>query len=153
MTTRDWRESAKPKWVVEEAEKEMAELKKAASLRWPIEPKPKPAPFQWGGYDKLTGTAVEGTYYMFHASVTAGVYNALYITEVTIRKKDDSVFPEWQFSTNGGDFNNNVKRGPLYLTRRDAAVAAVWDMCEQASAILQIGWDTVRKESTNADPV
>ena len=88
---------------------------------------------------------------MFH--IPGYSWDSLYITKVSIRKKDKTALSRYQFSVDGREFNNSVERGPLYRSRRDAAVAAAWEMCEAASKQLQLGWDAIRKEMANADPV
>jgi len=134
--TRNWRE-AKPKWVVEAAEAEMAAMETKLALRWPEEPRPVPVPFSWGGYDGVGGDPVEGEYFNFaeaHYSAPPFVRS--------IRIKKDAY--RWIFTINGGA--SGVVRGPLYATRKEAALAALWNECDKAAIALKKTWQLLDRE-------
>ena len=137
---RDWKE-AKPKWVVEAAQAEIATMTCRLALRWPDEARPTPLPFHWGDYDQLHGDAYEGTYYF--------VSGRSHVGSVEVRRKtpDDAGWKEWRFRENGrGDFTVSVVRGPLYETEREANLARLWEACDRAAENLAPAWDAVHKD-------
>lgn len=129
---RNWREG-KPKWVVEEAEKEITALKLRLALRWPDEARPTPVPFQWGGYDTLRGDPIEGDYWSVWPSG---------VVKISIRKKleTESGWRKWRFSVNDRSFTDSVQRGPLYESEREARLAALWKACDECARSLADVW-------------
>ena len=105
---RNWRE-AKPKWVVEAAEAEMARMKRRLALSWPTEARPTPLPFGWGDYDRMEGTPIEGVYFNSYGNS---------VKQVEIRKAtqtDKTYWKLWRFRYGDiGKFTESVCRGSLF---------------------------------------
>lgn len=131
--TRNWRE-AKPKWVVDAAEAEMAAMQRRLALRWPDEARPTPAEFFWGGYDKLTGKPVAGEYFVVGS---LGWANKIHIRAKSTDEKD---WQYWRFSTDGERWTTSPVHGPIYMTERDAKLAALWAACDSAAKELERVW-------------
>jgi hypothetical protein len=119
---RDWRK-AKPKWVVDAAEAEMRQWQLTAALSWPTELKPEPMPFRWGDYDRLTGDPVAGEYWQINGHKVA----------IRSRQESDRGWKRWYFRTGGGNWTDNVTRGALYASERDAWLATLWRKCEDCA--------------------
>lgn len=139
---RDWKE-AKPKWVVEAAQAEMATLTRRLALRWPDEARPTPVPFQWGDYDNLSGSPLAGTYW----AIGRGHFRNT--VEVTIREKENGEpgWKKWRFKEGKiGEFTTTVFRGPLYETEHEAILAALWAECDEAAARLERAWAALHKD-------
>lgn len=139
MSEKTWRE-AKPKWAVEEAEKEIASIKRRAALRWPDEARPTPVAFQWGSYDKLSGEPAAGQY--FYVSV----YGSASTVHVRHKTEEEKGWKTWRFSADGHKWHDNVQRGPLYETEREAKLAALWAACDAAAKSLENAWDAFVKD-------
>lgn len=134
--TRNWHE-AKPKWVVDAAEAEMAAMKRKLALRWPDEARPKRVDFSWGGYDTLRGEPIEGTYWVFANG---------FASRLEIRKKrdDEPGYKNWMFKINNGSWTNNVTRGKLFNTEREARVEALWEACDDFALKLETLWSALK---------
>jgi hypothetical protein len=136
MTGKDWRTAA-PKWAVEAATAEMAAMKRRLALRWPDEARPEPVPFHWGEYDRLTGTPITGAYWYI------GRYGRPFM--VQIREAIDidgrSVFGQKFRFNYGENWTDKVQRGSLYMTERDALLAALWAACDEAAETLESVWN------------
>lgn len=132
---RDWRE-AMPKWAVQAAMDELAASKRRLALRWPDEARPTPVPFQWGGYDRLEGTPVEGSYWI---TTHRGHAEQIQIRPATDNDTRSAFGQKWRFNY-GHNWTDRVQRGPLYETERDAKLAALWNACDEAAAELEKVW-------------
>ena len=124
------------------AERDMQSLRERAALSWPTEADPKPVPFRWGEYDRLTGVVEPGTYWDSNAEI------------IHIRRKNDGdpMWKGWLFSRDGEGWTSIVRRGPLYRCRRDALIAQRWRMCRDFAfrlAVLDVGIRRETLEPTN----
>ena len=133
-TEKDWRAAKIPKWVVEAVEAEMHQWRLTAALAWPTEAKPEPAPFWWGGYDRLTGTVVPGEYWQGSRDAFSGGR----VHRITIRERgeydtDDAYRRAWRFKVYDGDWTASVPRGSLYASEHDAWLALLWEQCEESA--------------------
>lgn len=122
---RTWRDAKIPKWVSEDMERDLRAHKKTAALSWPAEPKPEPAPFMWGDYDRLTGDPSPGIYW--HCDGRG------FCRSIEIKANDGSVgatWKKWAFKPSGFGWTTSVPRGKLFFTERDARLQHLWDICE-----------------------
>lgn len=106
MTDRNWRD-AKPKWVVEAAEAEMASMKRILALRWPTESRPTPMPFWWGDYGRKEGDPVAGTYW-------AHSHDGRMVYPVEIKPEGDgeiNLITRWMFNVNRRGDHCTTDRG------------------------------------------
>ena len=131
MTDRNWRD-AKPKWVVDAAQAEMADMRRTLALRWPTEAEPKPL-FGFGDYDKEIGDIQFGTFWV-------ATYRS--VVRVCIREKVEGEhgWRRYRFSSNGGEFGTNVVRGPYFHTEREARLKVLWNACRDAARDLEGHW-------------
>lgn len=129
MADKNWRE-AKPKWVVDAAEAEMASMKRMLALRWPTETRPVAMSFRWGDYDQLKGQPIPGVYWHVNGNS--------FISMVEIIP--DSGWRKWKFRYGAGDPSTNVPRGPLFNLEREARLYALWNLCERAAVSLEEAW-------------
>lgn len=119
----DWRDSKAPKWAKEAAEAEIGQWRLTAALAWPTEARPKPVPFRWGDYDRLTGKPVPGVYWTSRAE------------RFELKKqnrKTGETWKQWVFKDEFCDWSTSVRRGPLFDNERDAVLWLLWDECEAA---------------------
>lgn len=146
---RDWRK-AMPKWATEQAEAEMAAYRLAAALAWPSEAKPEPLPFQFGEYDReicAPGCAgvQPGTYWSINRSKPVCV-----VIRKRIAGDGGLAWRSWRFSVDGGDFRDTVFRGPLYASKREAALAVLWRRCEEVAPSLAHLRDSIARATAEA---
>jgi len=118
-----WRDAKLPQWVKDSIEADREALALSAALAWPNEPSPEPMPFQWGDYDRMTGTPVVGEYWR----VYGGAPERCIIRETNVHWK------KWEFSSSGENWTTHVPRGPLFQTKRDAWLYALWNECNAAA--------------------
>lgn len=141
MDDRDWRTANCPNWAKEAAQAEIDAWKLTAALAWPTEARPEPLPFRWGEYDILSGDPDPGLYWFS---------DAYGVKSVEIKKNDGALTSSWKpwiFRYPPSDnWGSSVKRGPLFQTRRDAALWHLWNECETAARALMKARDRMRGE-------
>jgi len=131
--TRNWRD-AKPKWVVDAAEADMAAMQRRLALRWPDEARPIPVGFGWGGYDHQHGIPTPGEYYV------PGQFGKAQKVFIRAKAETDRGWKQWRFSSDGERWTEHVVRGALYTTEREAKLAALWSACDKAANDLEPIW-------------
>ena len=124
---RDWRKAKIPQWVKDAVTDESNALRLTAALTWPQEARPTPVPFHWGGYDALSGEPYEGLFWNSDGAVH-------------IRKSlpEQRAYSRWQFSSDGKRWADTKRRGPLFLTERDAKLNNLWDACTRCAGQLAV---------------
>ena len=124
---KNWRDAKIPKWVSESVESELRDYRVTASLAWPMEARPTPLPFCWGGYDRLTGEPQEGVYW--------GVSAGLSVNRVEIKRNHDKTnYKKWLFKESdriSAEFSTSVYRGRFFATEREARLFVLWVYCER----------------------
>ena len=123
MTERNWRDKL-PAWKLEAIEAELLH----GALSWPTEAEPKRLPFFWGDYDRAFGEGhTPGTYWTINVA-------AQHVTKVVVAETDK---PDWRGKKYTFNGKENVERGHLYASEREAWLAVLWGVCRDFANKLQ----------------